>query len=425
MAVLLAAATPIGCVLVSTNRSDAGRDRDGGEQADARAVPEDASGTHRAERARAVLASIGANVILPRLRAFEDAAGSLLHAAETYATTLAADDRAAAQRAWREAIGIWQELEVLQVGPAGKMPRPGVMGTYGGRDLRDPIYSWPLVNTCRIDQETVSQDYEDPDAFEATELVNVRGLDALEYLLFVEGDGNTCSASSTINASGQWTALGSEEIRRRRARYARSLAILLHRNASELLRAWEQASAELPEGGDFLAQLSNAGLPGSVYPTAQEGLNAVVDAFLYIDVETKDRKLAAWIGMGGDCMRPACPELLESRFAGINRENLIANLRGFRAAFLGADVGRDAMGFDDLLVSAGAGDLRDRLLGAIDRAMAAFEALPAITPATLAANVEAVNQARVALKAVTDLLKTEFLTVLDIELPMGRDGDND
>jgi hypothetical protein len=57
--------------------------------------------------------------------------------------------------------------------------------------------------------------------------------------------------------------------------------------------------------------------------------------------------------------------------------------------------------------------------------MAAFEALPAITPATLAANVEAVNQARVALKAVTDLFKTEFLTVLDLELPMGRDGDND
>jgi predicted lipoprotein len=428
---LAIAVAPAGCVVVSTNRTpgpepDTGAGRDGGgDRPDAPVATMDASAMHRAEQVRMVLASVATRVILPRLRAFDEAALELERATGVYAESLADSDRASAQRAWRDAMAIWEELEVLQVGPAGPMPRPGVEGTYGGRGLRDPIYSWPERNPCRVDQETVSRDYEDIDTFAATELVNVRGLDAIEYLLFVAGEGNACAASATINASGQWAALGADEIRRRRARYAHALAILVRRHARELRAAWEPPSADVPGGENFAAQFAGAGTAGSVYPSAQEGLNALSHAMFYLEYETKDRKLAAWIGMGDMCMDPACPLLLESRFAGANREHLIANLRGFRAAFLGADPGTEAPGFDDLLVWAGASDLRDRMIAAIDAAHAAFESLPPITPATLAANTDAVNDARLALKGLTDLLKTEFLTVLDLELPMGRDGDND
>ena len=49
-------------------------------------------------------------------------------------------------------MAAWQELEGLQIGPAGSS-----LSTIGGQDLRDEIYSYPNVNRCRSDQETVEE----------------------------------------------------------------------------------------------------------------------------------------------------------------------------------------------------------------------------------------------------------------------------
>ena len=84
-------------------------------------------------------------------------------------------------------MAVWQQLELLQVGPAG------LMGTVAGGDsLRDAIYSWPTVNTCRVDQESARRGFLNLGAA----LVNVRGLDALEHLLFTTSADHTCSAGS-------------------------------------------------------------------------------------------------------------------------------------------------------------------------------------------------------------------------------------
>src|SRR5690606_29393153 len=107
-------------------------------------------------------------------------------------------------QAWREAMVLWQRAELTQLGPTGLMG-----SVLAGEDLRDEIYSWPLVNPCRIDQELVAKSYEDTDQL-ASALINLRGLDALEYLLFHDGPGNACAATVSINKDGSWDAIAPE-----------------------------------------------------------------------------------------------------------------------------------------------------------------------------------------------------------------------
>ncbi len=99
---------------------------------------------------------------------------------------LEGDDLEAKRSAFVSAMDTWQRAEVMNVGPAGMAGRVA-----GGEDLRDQIYSWPLSNACAVDQELVAMSYESAETLR-DQPVNRRGLDALEYLLFVEGFDNAC-----------------------------------------------------------------------------------------------------------------------------------------------------------------------------------------------------------------------------------------
>ncbi len=234
-----------------------------------------------ADQRRAVLGALAENVILPTYREFATEAAALEVALAAYATSLDALDRDAARLAFRDAMDVWQRAEVMQVGPA--LP----VGSAGGAGHRDEIYSWDLTSYCRVDQETVSGDYADVDLF-GLEVINARGLDAIEYLLFHEGDVSLCGPAIDIISSGAWDMLVlSGELEQSRADYARTLATLIVREADALQDAWE------PSSGDFGLELSTAGAGGAVYRTSVDALNAVSDAFFYVDTRTKDEKVAA------------------------------------------------------------------------------------------------------------------------------------
>lgn len=176
------------------------------------------------------------------LSEFETQSKELQSAVNAWQASGSASDLESAISEFHEAMDVWQRAEVLQVGPAG------VMGTVaGGEDLRDQIYSWPLSNACRVDQELVRLGYESDFASQA---VNVRGLDALEYLLFAEGTSNACPINSMINTDGQWAALGEEEIRERRRAYAKAATDLVVTSAEDLSARWA-------EDGSFRAQFTD------------------------------------------------------------------------------------------------------------------------------------------------------------------------
>ncbi|MEZ4440507.1 MAG: imelysin family protein [Polyangiaceae bacterium] len=364
--------------------------------------------------ARDVLVSLTDGVIVPTYRDFVAASVALEEATAAHRAAPDEETLAAAQAAFRDAMAVWQRAELMQVGPAGSMMAPG------GQGLRALIYSWPLVNPCRIDQKLVDESYGDVDALTA-ELVNAQGLDALEYLLFHTGDDNACSAPNSINTQGTWAAIVGE-LTERRAAYAHNAAVVLRGHATALRDAWEDS------GGDFASEVKEAGAGSAIFATTQTALNAISDGMFYLDGETKDMKLAVPAGLM-DCLEETCPGAIELPHSRTSLAAVRENLVAARLIFTGGPPDAvDAPGFDDLLAQVGDPSLSTEIVEALD---AAFAALDAIEHENLAqaladpVDLERVRALYQAVKKVSDLLKADFVTVLNLELPRAVEGDND
>jgi predicted lipoprotein len=368
-------------------------------------------GDEKTEVARKVLLDAAGACVLRTARDFQGVAGELEAATAALAAGPDAGKQEAARAAFHRAMDVWQVAEVMQVGPAARR------AFAGGADIRDNLYSWPLVSRCAVEEQLVSKGYESPD-FGST-LVNRRGLFPLEYLLFYEGADTACASNSPIVSGGTWAALSAEERAARKRAYAAVLAADVHRRATQLVQAWS------PEQGGFVRTLAMAGPDNTVYPTTQKGLNALSDALFYVESEVKDRKLAPPLGLR-DCESDTCPELVESLFAGRSKANLRANLVGFRRLVEGCGTDYAGTGFDDVMVAAGAEPLAVTLRERVVAAQAAVEAVEeADLRQALVQDKASVRAVYDAVKGVTDLLKTEMASVLDLELPQDLEGDND
>ncbi len=363
-----------------------------------------------------LLASVGEQVMRPSTAAFASSVDGLVTATAAYAdarASNAADTDAklqAARDAWGTAMATWQVLETLQLGPAG-----AAADVVGGSDLRDEIYSWPTVNTCRIDQELVAGEYAQDD-FTANRLVNVYGLDAIEYLLFYDGEQNTCAPQIDINAEGSWDGLGADELAVRRANYAAAIADDLVAHANTLTAAWA-------DGGEFAVALASPG-EGSAYRTQTEALDELIRAMFYVDQQLKDVKLARPAGIS-ECGGATCIDELESKWARYSKQHAVANLRGYRMMFLGGETPEAGKGFDDLLRELGEDALADQALADIDAAIAAVEAVPGTFAEALTGDDAALDDAHAKVKAVTDLLKGDLVTLLTLHVPSEAAGDAD
>src|SRR5690606_35239815 len=105
------------------------------------------------------------------------------------------------------------------------------------------------------------------------------------------------------------------------------------------------------------------------------------------------------------------------------RENILA----FGLMFTGGGEGSENLGFDDLLRSLGpegqtlAGEIEAMIAGALVAADAVPEPLDEAV-VTHPAEVQALYDA---LRLISDALKSQFITLLDLKAPMSAAGDND
>ncbi|MDB4972416.1 MAG: putative Iron-regulated protein precursor [Myxococcaceae bacterium] len=354
-----------------------------------------------------------ADCSLARYRDFAERAAALRDATALFAASPSAELRAAAQASWRLAMSSWQVDELFRFGPAGPASEPG------GKDYRNAIYFFPDVNNCQVDQQLVSRGYA------STPLnlsVGAKGLGALEYLLFYTGPSNSCSPGQTLNTGSPspWAKLAPDELERRRAEYASAVAADLSVLAKTVLDAWE------PSVGGFYTQFSAAGTPASsAFPTDQAAFNVLDHAFFYVDKELKDFKIALPAGLSLDCPASTCPEAVESRFSQASNQNISDNLRGFRLLYQGCGPSYSGLGFDDYLVESGKRDLAARISAAAAAAEASADTLPLPLEPLLQADRARVVALHTAVKELSDLLKTEFASSLNLELPGAGPGDND
>lgn len=331
---------------------------------------------------------------------------------ETRATAWVADrseeNLASARDAWEQAMSAWQKAELYRLGPAARPNDPGA------ESLRDEIYAWPLFSRCKVEEQLVSKAYEA--ATFTTSLISARTLTAAEFLLFYEGTDNACGERSAINANGTWAALSSDELEMRKADYLAAVAKDIVVKATRLVDAWS------PSGGNFEMEFAKAGQTSRVYRTEMQALNALSHALFYVEIEVKDLKLGRPLGI------QLCPDIdcpFESPWAGRSTKNVVDNLEAARGLFLGCGEADEGVAFDDWLVAAGASDLSERMTLALTEAQEAAQKLdePLDVAATHAeADVEALYKS---VKKFTDLLKSEFASVLNLELPQTAEGDND
>jgi predicted lipoprotein len=360
---------------------------------------------------RALLDHLAHDILAPIQADAAAAAAALPAAIDALCDTLDAGadpvaTLAAARDAWAGAADAWQLADAVLVGPAAM----------DNRALRDRIYSFPLLGTCIVDRDTPVV-WANPAGFDvAAAQANARSLAAVEYLLFYTDPNHTCP---TVPAG--WAALGAD-VTRARCRHAEVLAADVAAQTAAVATAWA------PTGGDYAGQLATAGAPGSSIPTAHEGVNRVSDGLFYVDKMVKDMKLGEAAGIvvnSCGAVQMPCLAEVEHRFADRGAQAIGRNLVALERVFTGVAPGTDGVGFDDFLRALGAADVADRMIGELDAAIAAVDALPASYYTALTSDYAAVVAAHTATKAFTDDLKSQFLTVLALEIPDDVATDND
>jgi predicted lipoprotein len=317
-----------------------------------------------------------------------------------------------AQTAWEDAMLVWQSIEMMQFGPVGT-----ASATLGGKGLRDEIYSWPTTSPCAIDQEIVKNNFKTADYLDS-KLINIYGLDALEYLLFHQDLENTCSSLVDINANGTWSALSESEIQTRRAGFAVVISNKLAVDATQILNEWEAT------GSNFVAKFNNAGTDKTVYATSAKALNAVYDALFYIESKVKDKKLALPFSLGSSSGNALNADNLELSYSRLSRKSLVANLKAFRLIFQGGASATE-YGLDDLLIANNASATATEILQKLNIAIATFEGLSEFEDIIASGDTAEIEAAYEDLRVVTTLIKEDLAVALSLQIPIEGAGDND
>jgi uncharacterized protein len=359
----------------------------------------------------ALLANLATNVLLP-IQANVEAKAALLPAAlDTYCDALDAGSVGgtldAARGVWRDAVDAWERADELRVGPA----------EMSNGALRDRIYAWPSLAPCDIDRDVVAH-WNDPASYDlSTKLGRQRSLTTIELLLYPPNSDHNCAVEPT-----GWTALGAD-LPRARCRLAHTLAVDVAAATAELHTAWRA------DGGDYAGQLARAGTSESSLPSAHEAVNLVTNSFFYVDRIVKDMKLgeAAGIVLGNVCgtINEPCIREVELRYADRATFAIRINLATLREGITGTTATSDGPGFDDFLDGVGHPELAAGMTADLDAAIAKAAALHDSFLDALANDYATVVATHTAVKQFTNHLKSQFLTVLALDIPDDVASDND
>ncbi len=377
----------------------------------------------------ALLAHLANNILLPIQAEVVAKTASLPDALESYCVALDVASPGAIQSArakvdeeWRFSIDAWERAEEVLIGPAAMDLNA----------LRDRIYAWPALAPCEIDRDVVSH-WNDPSSYDlSTKLGRQRSLSAIEYLIYAGGTNHNCA----VEPAGWSTLAAGPDLEKARCRLAKVLATDVAAAAVEVHTAWKPVSEG---GGGYADELARAG-QGSSLPSAHEAVNLLTNSFFYVDRIVKDMKLAeaAGISLANSCgtMNEPCVREVELRYADRATFAIRINLATLREAVTGTRVAgpstagttltpTDGPGFDAFLTAVGHPELAESMTADLDAAIAKATALPDSFLGALTSNYAAVVDTHAAIKMFTNDLKTQFLTVLALDIPDDVASDND
>ena len=368
-----------------------------------------------------MLINIGLNVISRSADDFAAQVPVLKQSVRQYCEALAAGSSAQRQENqvkmdWERTMMAFHSVRSIPLGPLMD----------DGRFLNDYIYSWPYLNTCNIDKN-VFENVQAPTSSERL-LFNVRGLGAIEYLLFENSYVSTCNMRANPTMA-DWNARTLAQKKLDRCVWAQELMNDIDSKAQGLKIKWAV------EQGNFTHTLVN----NTRYPNTKEAINALTDALADIEI-LKDAKLGKPTARHKDCYNDKCPSDVEHRYSGASLLSAEAQLKTFKAVFTGSYAQQEAYGLKDLLGKSGRADVAQKLIRAIDQALASVVAAQdrgTLEEQVLAMDPELCKQTTMTdrkveicavhadVREVAFLLKTEVLAALALRAPPTHQGDND
>jgi uncharacterized protein len=373
-----------------------------------------------------MLVNIGLNVIAKNVHEFSLQAPLLESRVNQYCDDLENNDPQTAQSEnqakdqWVTTMMDYHAVETIPVGPLAD----------NNRFLANEIYAWPALDVCGIDEAVA--------AMSSTGNVNsqlsysVKGLGALEYLLYDTTLSPENCNSTTYPKVAAWIKKSQAGKKRDRCRYAKFLSQEVVKKATLLETAWS------PDKNNFTKTL----IDGSRYKTTKEAVNAVSDALFEIDT-LKNQKLARPLGFDESCTRPdkKCPEMAEHPWSGLSLQAMKTHLIVFKSFFWGStNLEKKSFSFDDYMamkkhanIATGMAETLDAAIneitllasqGSLQNQIAAMDSTkcldsdsdnPLVPLCVMYTNV----------RSTVMPLKTSVLLVLSLDAPAGLQGDSD
>lgn len=368
-----------------------------------------------------MLINIGANIIARDVETFASQVPVLKNSLRQYCEALGTGsisrrEETQAQLDWERAMLSYHAVQAAPFGPLMD----------DGRLINDFLYAWPYLNTCDIDKKVMENSKSPIDS--AGLKFNVRGLGALEYLLFEKSLKSTCNPRANP-AMADWNAKETQTKKLDRCLWAQELIKDIEEKAQSLQTKWAVTN------GNFTKSL----LDGTRYKNEKEAINALTDALSNIE-KIKDMKLGRPLARHKDCTEDKCPRDIEHAYSGLSLPAIEAQLKSFKAIFTGSYSTQPGFGIDDLLIQAGRSDVSEKMLATLERALVSvrnvqnkgtlLEQVEALDPvlckaSTMSDRKEEVCAVHADVREVAFLLKTEVLAALALRAPPTQQGDND
>tara|TARA_Y100001935_G_C17298760_1_gene507829 strand:- start:347 stop:1594 length:1248 start_codon:yes stop_codon:yes gene_type:complete len=359
-----------------------------------------------------MLANIGLNVIFPEARNFRVEVEALKLRLSEYCQDLQSMEPLKTQ--WKNAMKAYHKLAAIPVGPLAENDRLAM--AY--------LYSWPSANSCGVDVQVEKMSR--IGKIEGELIVSVKGLDALEYLIFEDQLQSTCNLNSPLfRKVKDWVERPESEKRKDRCAFSKHLMSEIESIANWLESSWD------PQKRNFSKELYE----GKGFSSVHEAVNAVSDAMFAIE-EVKDERLGVPLGLHSDCTADQCPERVEHPWSQSEWTAIEQRVLGFEAVYFGGyDKVSKHFGFDDFLNSSGHGavasSLKEKFL-AVEALLKDAKAQGPLTAQVQASSgcgsqgsPEKLCQLFWAVKNLSSSLKLDLLSALSLKAPPVYQGDND
>ena len=342
-----------------------------------------------------LLQNIGNNIIIPSYNNLVNSATNLHNACITFNSNPNQVNLDSLQSKWRQTASAWKKCEVFRFGPSAEI----------GQSYYANIDTYPN-NSTDIENNLFTASTIDS-TFIANKGTSVKGLPALEYLLFDRTNGD----SYILN---KFT--GVDYLTQKRKEYLSALTINIKGKTKALYNSWITSNGNYIT--TFIANDGN-GLSSSI--------GYLVNELSYLIEIMKNDKLN--VPLGSKNSGVAQPNAVEAAQSESSINHLKDNLNSIENAYLGnGSIKTDSTGFDDLLkylaVKSNDTLLTQKIKLQFANTHAAINAIEAPMQNAVTNNPKSLQTASEELKKLLALFKIDMATALGITITFNlNDGD--